>query len=66
MPGKRIINGLEQTFGKDIFRKPFKGFDFEINRCATSLSSKSRKHLAWKMNHSVVSLASFDGDDSLI
>ncbi|CAM0903310.1 unnamed protein product [Alopecurus aequalis] len=59
--GQRIINGLEETFSKDIFSKPFKGFDLELNQSATSLPSEKKGRLASKMNRSVVSLASFSG-----
>ena len=65
MPGQRIINGLEERFNEDIFRKAYNVFGLEMYRSATSLTSKSRELLGSKMNRTVVSLASFIGNDSV-
>ncbi|XBI48668.1 uncharacterized protein LOC119322381 isoform X2 [Triticum dicoccoides] len=59
--GGQYINLLDDTFKKDILRKPLGGFGLEMDRSAYSLASESSKLLASKMNRSVVSLASFNG-----
>jgi hypothetical protein len=64
--GGQYINRLDATFKKDILRKPFKCAGLEMDRSAYSLASESSKRLASEMNQSVVSLASFNGDDSVI
>jgi hypothetical protein len=46
--------------------KPFRGVGLEKDRSAYSLASESSKCLALEMNQSVVSLASFNGADSVI
>ena len=66
MLGGQYINLLDDMFKKDILRKPLGGFGLEMDRSAYSLASESSKLLASKMNRSVVSLASFNGDDSVI
>ncbi|XP_044947700.1 uncharacterized protein LOC123397076 [Hordeum vulgare subsp. vulgare] len=59
--GGRFINFLDDTFKNDILRKPLGSFCLEMDRSACSLASQSSKHLASKMDQSVVSLASFNG-----
>ena len=66
MLGGQYINLLDDTFKKDILRKPLGGFGLEMDRSAYSLASESSKRLASEMDRSVVSLASFNGDDSVI
>ena len=66
MLGGKYINHLDDLFKKDILSKPFKSVCFEMDQSAYSLASESSKRLASKMNQSVVSLASFNGDDSVI
>mgnify|MGYP000932356240 CR=1 FL=1 len=66
MLGGQYINLLDDTFKKDILRKPLGGFGLEMDRSAYSLASESSKLLASKMNRSVFSLASLNGDDSVI
>ncbi|XP_044382528.1 uncharacterized protein [Triticum aestivum] len=59
--GGQYIHLLDDTFKKDILRKPLGGFGLEMDQSAYSLASESSKLLASKMNRSVVSLASFNG-----
>ena len=66
MLGGHYINRLDAIFKNDILRKPFKGVGLEMDRSAYSLASESCKRLASEMDQSVVSIASFDGDDSII
>ena len=68
-----IINRLEDTFDEDILHNPWKGVVLEmkgsdgslLKKTAAQLASESSKSLASEMNRSVVSLASFNGDDSV-